>query len=247
MSTQKVRPDRGFTERQEFRQRRRMRNRKIGAYVMVAAIIAIADGRDRGDPERTDVPGPGPSHADRGSRHLRPGRRPDRLRRDEGVRSATRAVASGPSTRAARPTRPEGRASPMTSPRRWCGWTSTEDAPALAHGSSRSAGRATAPSCCSRVGKRLDEYLLRSSTRTEPKPACRTQTRVWARHAAISPDGSRVVFAGQGLTVVDIERDGGRPSSPVSRRWGTRRAQLTFSPDGTQIAYLPGTASRCGW
>ena len=39
MSTQKVRPDRGFVERQEFRQRRRMRNRKIGAYVIVAAII----------------------------------------------------------------------------------------------------------------------------------------------------------------------------------------------------------------
>ena len=42
MSTQKVRPDQGFTERQEFRQRRRMRNRKIGAYAMVAAIVAIS-------------------------------------------------------------------------------------------------------------------------------------------------------------------------------------------------------------
>ena len=41
MSTQKVRPDQGFTERQEFRQRRRMRNRKIGAYVVVAAIVAV--------------------------------------------------------------------------------------------------------------------------------------------------------------------------------------------------------------
>ena len=42
MSTQKVRPDQGFTERQEFRQRRRMRNRRIGAYAMVAAVVAIA-------------------------------------------------------------------------------------------------------------------------------------------------------------------------------------------------------------
>ena len=43
MSTQKVRPDRGFAERQEFRQRRRMRNRKIAAYAIVAAVIvAIA-------------------------------------------------------------------------------------------------------------------------------------------------------------------------------------------------------------
>ena len=41
MSTQKVRPDRGFTERQEFRQRRRVRNQKIGAYVVVAAIAAV--------------------------------------------------------------------------------------------------------------------------------------------------------------------------------------------------------------
>ena len=42
MSTQKVRPDRGFAERQEFRRRRRMRNRKIGAYAMVAAVVTIA-------------------------------------------------------------------------------------------------------------------------------------------------------------------------------------------------------------
>ncbi|HEY5860884.1 MAG TPA: hypothetical protein VIX62_11405 [Actinomycetota bacterium] len=42
MSTQKVRPDRGFTERQEFRQRRKVRNQKIGAYVVVAAVAAVA-------------------------------------------------------------------------------------------------------------------------------------------------------------------------------------------------------------
>ena len=41
MSTQKVRPDQGFTERQDFRQRRRMRNRKIGAYAVVAAMVAV--------------------------------------------------------------------------------------------------------------------------------------------------------------------------------------------------------------
>jgi Tol biopolymer transport system component len=41
MSTQKVRPDRGFTERQESHQRRRMRNRKLGAYAVVAAMIAV--------------------------------------------------------------------------------------------------------------------------------------------------------------------------------------------------------------
>jgi Tol biopolymer transport system component len=42
MSTQKVRPDRGFTELQDFRQRRRMRNRKVGAYALVAAIGVVA-------------------------------------------------------------------------------------------------------------------------------------------------------------------------------------------------------------
>ena len=72
MSTQKVRPDRGFTERQDFRQRRRMRNRKIGAYTVVAAIAAIAVialAAVQGERDDTAVPGstalpPGPaSHA----------------------------------------------------------------------------------------------------------------------------------------------------------------------------------------
>jgi len=42
MSTQKVRPDQGFTQRQEFRQRRRVRNRKLGTYAVVAAMVAVA-------------------------------------------------------------------------------------------------------------------------------------------------------------------------------------------------------------
>jgi Tol biopolymer transport system component len=41
LSTQKVRPDPGFLERQEFRQQRTVRNRKIGAYVVVAAMVAV--------------------------------------------------------------------------------------------------------------------------------------------------------------------------------------------------------------
>ena len=54
MSTQKVRPDQGFTERQEFRQRRRVRNRKIGAYAMVAVIVAVSVvAIAAGCPERT--------------------------------------------------------------------------------------------------------------------------------------------------------------------------------------------------
>ena len=65
MSTQKVRPDQGFIDRQEFRQRRRTRNRKIGAFVVVAAMIVVGAvaiatiGRDAGDenvPAATDGP-----------------------------------------------------------------------------------------------------------------------------------------------------------------------------------------------
>ena len=41
MSTQKVRPDQGFTQRQEFRQRRLTRNRRLGTYAVVAAMVAV--------------------------------------------------------------------------------------------------------------------------------------------------------------------------------------------------------------
>jgi hypothetical protein len=60
MSTQKVRPDRGFTGQQELRQRRRMRNRKVGAYVVVAGIAAvsvIAFAAVQGGRNDTTVPG----------------------------------------------------------------------------------------------------------------------------------------------------------------------------------------------
>ena len=59
MSTQKVQPDQGFTERQEFRQRRRTRNRKIGVYAIVAVMVAVtvvAIAEFRNGPD-TSVPG----------------------------------------------------------------------------------------------------------------------------------------------------------------------------------------------
>jgi Tol biopolymer transport system component len=67
--------------------------------------------------------------------------------------------------------------------------------------------------------------------------------------AAISPDGSRVVFGGQGdvvgLYVVDVE--GGRPVPlPIPQAEegaGTPR----FSPDGTQIVYLAGNGEAEVW
>ena len=79
MSTQKVRPDPGFTERQEQRQRRTARNRKLGAFAVVAVIggdrggrLRDAAGWGRGPPGPSDEPPHGA--ADR--RRLR-----DRLRR----------------------------------------------------------------------------------------------------------------------------------------------------------------------
>jgi Tol biopolymer transport system component len=52
--------------------------------------------------------------------------------------------------------------------------------------------------------------------------------------AAISPDGKRVVYADDGVWVVDA--DGGRPIHLADEGNAP-----TFSPDGTQVAYLVGT------
>jgi hypothetical protein len=59
---------------------------------------------------------------------------------------------------------------------------------------------------------------------------------VGAAMAAISPDGSRVVFESQGLAVVDIE--GGRAVKLPYPTGGEPDGSVTFSSDGTQIAYI---------
>ncbi len=60
--------------------------------------------------------------------------------------------------------------------------------------------------------------------------------------ATISADGTRVVFAGQydlkGLYVIDAQ--GGRPVPLPIPQAGEGAGSPTFSPDGTQIAYLAG-------
>ncbi|MEX1263166.1 MAG: hypothetical protein WEE66_04390 [Actinomycetota bacterium] len=67
--------------------------------------------------------------------------------------------------------------------------------------------------------------------------------------ATISPDGTRVVFAGQydlsGLYVIDAE--GGRPVPLPIPQAEDGASEPTFSPGGTQIAYLAGNGEAQVW
>ncbi len=55
-------------------------------------------------------------------------------------------------------------------------------------------------------------------------------------YAAISPDGSRVAFLCGGVGIVDV--DGGSPVGLPYPKGAEPIGSMTFSPDGTQIAYL---------
>ena len=251
MSTQKVRPDRGFAERQEFRQRRRMRNRKIGAYAMVAAIVAIAVVAIA-VVRRTDVPGPGrPSHADRRSRHLRPGRGPDRLRErgsrcGRGPRSQLQpglwAVdPNGPSDTTEGPSVADDVASTLVRldlgedalPPGWL--RGRGRAPRLVERRHRAAGHAL---------ERAARAPTTSSTRMEPKPAYRTSP---GRGRGDGGDLARRIarrVRSQGLAVVDI--DGGRAVKLPYPAGGEplRATDLLARRDADRVL---SRTTGCGW
>jgi len=211
MSTQKVRPDRGFAERQAFRQRRRMRNRRIGAYALVATIVAIA------------------------------------VVAIAVIRSETSTVPADHPT----PTEDLGIFAPVA------GQIVYADAgglwavdPDLLSGSTQALLHEDGdPLGWSKDGTELlvtrwvgccegTYYVLHADgteTRVPDQPS-----GVGMATAAISPDGSRVAFENQGVTVVSIE-DGGSVKLPYPAG-GEPSGPLTFSPDGTQIAYAAGRA-----
>ncbi len=240
MSTQKVRPDRGFVERQEFRQRRRMRNRRIGAYAMVAVIVAIAVvaiAVFRNGP--TSVPADPTPAEDLGifapvaGRILYVNGDPnavvgaDDLNYEPGLWAVD---PNGPSDTTEGPRVADDVASTLV--RLDLGEADrthslSHPVPLLFGWSSDGTELLFTPG---RFGEPL--YILHADG---------SQTRLNAHstlnpYAAISPDGSRVAFLYGGLSIVDV--DGGSPVGLPYPKGAEPIGSMTFSPDGTQIAYL---------
>jgi hypothetical protein len=244
MSTQKVRPDQGFVERQEFRQRRRMRNRRIGAYAMVAAIIAIAVVATLEIRNRPTAPIPSDPTKDLGifapvaGRILYVNAGPDLA-----VSPAATDLNYGPGVWAVDPNGP----------------SDTTEGPRVADDVASTLVRldigegVPPPSGCpvgvEPLGWSSDgtELLVTRWKKCEGTyyvlHADGTETRVpdqvvgvGAATAAISPDGSRVAFEDEGLAVVDIET-GFSVKLPHPAGADPDGRSLTFSSDGTQIAY----------
>jgi len=235
MSTQKVEPDRGFVERQEFRQRRRMRNRKIGAYAMVAVIVAIAvvaileirkgptslvpavPNKDLGifapvagrilyvNGDPNNVVGADDLNYDPGVWAVDPNGPSDTT---QGPRVADDVV----STLVRLDLGAADRTRFLVHVPLLFGWSSDGTELLFTRG---------------RFGEPF--YILHadgSQTRLNADPMVNP-------YGAISPDGSRVVFGN--LDIVDV--DGGSPVH-LPYQGPEPMGAMTFSPDGTQIAYL---------
>ena len=231
MSTQKVRPDRGFTERQEYRQRRRERNRKNGAYAVVAGIAAIAviafavvrNGPTSPVPAGVPVPSTIPI--------------------DE------------PTPKAPVPSEDLGIFAPVAGRIVYENqdgiWGVDPSAPADTATMVHLTPKEGIPLGWSSDGTRL---LVRERRHLFVLNADGSETQVTKRlgrlpGATISPDGSSVVFAGDDA-LYGVDLGGGRPVVllEAGSRWldafgsveGTKVYAPTFSPDGTQIAYVDG-------
>ena len=236
MSTQKVRPDRGFTGRQQFRQRRRTRNRKIAAYAMVAAIVAIAVVAIAEVRNTSSVPAVPPTPTG-----------------DLGIFAPVAGrilYVNGDSNNVV------GADDPNYSPGVWAvdpnGPSDTTEGPRVADDVASTLVRLDLGEADrTRILVHVPLLFGWSSDGTEllftherfGKPfyvlhADGSQTRLNADpmmnpYGAISPDGSRVVFGS--LDIVDV--DGGSPVH-LTTRGPEPIGAMTFSPDGGQIAYL---------
>jgi WD40 repeat protein len=243
MSTQKVRPDRGFIERQEFRQRRRARNRKIAAYAMVAAIVAIALVAITEVRSTSSVPADTPPptgdlgiFAPVAGRILYVNEGPD-----SGLGAADLNYERGHWA-----LDPNGPSDTLDGPRVAQDIVSTlarldlgEDALPPSAG----CGDWVEPLGWSSDGTELlvtrwkhcvGTYHVLYADGTETRVS--TPSGAGARAATISPDGSRVAFESEGLVVADI--NGGAGKLPLPARGAIDSMPLTFSPDGSQIAYF---------
>lgn len=233
MSTQKVRQDPGAMERQHARQRKAERNRKIGAIAVVAALVGLGGWFVAQLGPASQVADPIPPH---GLGIFEPFAGKIIYQEDCLLWTCSLETFEGSDVRSIDPTATDPTPAALASgiigtP---VGWSS--DGTEL---------------LVTRVQGHDGSLVVLHADGTETsllgplKPA--------ERHllsAAISPDGSRVAYTaptedgGSGLYAIDV--DSGRTSLLVEPNMGSilnyegDAYQPTFSPDGTQIAFIQG-------